>query len=468
MKIVPIQFDGDEPLYIQLYNHIKEQIINGTLQNEQKLPSIRKLAIELSINSATVVNAYKQLEKFNYIVSKKGSGFYVQFETSDNTNIILNQSETLEYDFSSALPNPSIFPTDSFKNCINSVIERDKGFAFSSQETNGYIPLRKSICEYLSDYHQINTTYQNIQMVSGAQQGIDIIIKSCLHSGDYVITENPTYQGATQAFISRSVQIVTASITKNGIDLVELEKKVKVCRPKLIYIMTNFQNPTTICYDLDTKLQLLKLSEQYNFLIVEDDSMSELSYNRPFSQSLKSIDNNERVIYIKSFSKLLMSGLRIGFIIMPTNLIDKFTISKQSSDISSMGLIHRALDIFIREGAWFEHLNYIKAIYQGKYEVMLYELEKLERDFGISFFEPEGGLCFWIKLPDNITDTGFTSLCKGNGVAVLPSNLFYYRSCEEQNKFIRLSFAYNTIDEIKQGFDIIYQILMVLKNNNKY
>ena len=295
--------------------------------------------------------------------------------------------------FSSASPHPAIFPTDSFKYCLDQVIDRDKGFAFGYQEANGFMPLREVLAEYLEKTHRIHTSPSHIQIVSGAQQGIDIIAKSCLNAGDYVVTETPTYNGATDAFKSRSSRIVTVELTPFGIDLIEFEKKVNVCKPKLVYVMTKFQNPTTLCYAPHTLKQLLILAEKYNFYLVEDDSTSELSYTDRAPYSLKAFDTQDRVIYIKSFSKLLMPGLRIGFLVIPDALLDRFTKTKQMTDIASSGLIHRSLDLFFRTHKWEEHLSYMKAIYSGKYELMLSQLESLKA-LGVTFNIPNGGLCF--------------------------------------------------------------------------
>lgn len=459
LSFVPIQLDSlsNEPLYLQLFSQIKHAILSDVLSAGYKLPAIRQLAKELSVNNITVINAYKQLESSGYVTSKKGSGFYVTKPNTPEISLMTIPPTTLTQNainFSSASPHPAIFPTDSFKYCLDEVIDRDKGFAFGYQEANGFMPLREVLTEYLAKTHRILTSPSHIQIVSGAQQGIDIIAKSCLNSGDYVITETPTYNGATDAFKSRSSRIVTVELTPLGIDLIELEKKVKVCKPKLVYVMTKFQNPTTLCYALSTLKQLLYLAQMYNFYLIEDDSTSELSYIDTPPYSLKALDTHDRVIYIKSFSKLLMPGLRIGFLVIPDALLDRFTKIKQMTDIASSGLIHRSLDLFFRSHKWEEHLGYMKAIYSGKYTLMLSQLEHLKK-LGVTFTVPNGGLCFWLKLPKTLSASQLYTDCLENGLLILPSTLFYPTMHKQKDHYIRLSFAPCDAKEIIDGIAIL-------------
>ena len=463
VSFVPIQLDStsNEPLYMQLFSQIKQAILEEKLSVSFRLPPIRTLAKELKVNNVTVINAYKQLESAGYVTSKKGSGFYVSKPNTPEISLMTrpNLSSTEEViNFSSASPHPSIFPTDSFKACLNQVLDRDKGFAFGYQEANGFMPLREVLVEYLQNEHHITTTASSIQIVSGAQQGIDIIAKSCLNAGDYVVTEIPTYNGATDAFKSRGARIVPVELTPYGIDLVNLEKRVNICKPKLVYVMTKFQNPTTLSYNKETLKGLLVLAEKYDFYLVEDDSMSELSYNARPAYSLKSLDTSDRVIYIKSFSKLLMPGLRIGFLVIPECFLDRFTKTKQMTDIASSGLIHRSLDLFFRENKWNEHLSYMKAIYTSKYELMLTQLEVL-KPYGITYTSPNGGLCFWLKLPKGFSAYKLYELCLEKGLLILPSTLFYPNTHKQKDSFIRLSFAPCDGKEIVAGIHILEEVI---------
>lgn len=458
MKIVPLQFDNSstEPLYAQLFHYLKDLIIEGHLAFGEKLPPIRSFAKELGVNNVTVINAYKQLEIAGYVTSKQGSGYYIskQMDSKDPVIAAVSDANGPLIDFSSASPHPGIFPTETFKQYLIEVIDRDKGFAFGYQESNGFEPLRDVLADYLKTAYHIHTSSKLIQVVSGAQQGIDIIAKSLLHSGDTVITENPTYNGAVEAFKSRGCRIVSVKLTPEGINLIELEKKVKICKPKIVYIMSKYQNPTTICYSKQTLLGLLALAAKYNFFIVEEDSMYELNYGAQNTPCLKALDTDNRVIYLKSFSKLLMPGLRMGFLIIPCTLLSEFTKTKQTTDISSSGLMQRALELYFSKGKWEEHIHYMQEIYRGKYEYMLSRLEPLTT-YGIQFEKPDGGLCFWLRLSTHLSSEKLQAACFQAGLVILPSPVFFTHLDHLKDSYIRLSFAACSIDEIQKGMLIL-------------
>lgn len=494
MDIVTIQFDRNSniPMYIQIANSIQNLIESGDLLEEEKLPSIRKLSKDLNVNNVTIVNAYKELENLGLVTAVKGSGYYVKnIDLEKNTNAYCNENicsipndELYEYEdvklmnngqieisensinFASAIPDPSIFPIEGFKKALNTVLDRDKGFAFGYQESNGYEPLRETLSNYLFKECSIKVDADNIQIVSGAQQGIDIIGKVLLNSGDYVITENPTYPGAVAVFKSRGANVIGVPMEKDGINLEILEEKLIKYKPKLIYLMTTYQSPTTISYSKEKMKKLLHLSKKYGVYILEDDSLSALSFS-PLKNSitLKSLDTDDMVIYIKSFSKLLMPGLRIGFIISPENILTNIIKAKHTTDISSSGLIQRALQIYFENGEWQKHLNYMKKIYKSKYDVMLKELNNLKK-YNIQFTEPKGGLNFWVDLPKNIDGNKLYLECAKKDVLIVPCNLFFLDN--ENNNSIRISYAATNIEEIKIGFQIIEQCInKILTKGNK-
>ncbi|MEG0611885.1 MAG: PLP-dependent aminotransferase family protein [Clostridium sp.] len=502
MNIVSIKLDrtSTTPMYIQVAHNIESSIKSGTLNVGDKLPPIRRLASDLAVNNVTIVNAYKQLEINGYVNAIKGSGYYVAeqdilykqyttaapektpIDTEDNTTFPHSTEYTNDFklmasgqikitsntiNFASATPDPSIFPFEAFKSALNEVLDRDKGYAFGYQESNGYEPLRESLCDYFLRESNIIATPGSIQIVSGAQQGIDIIGKAILKPGDYVITENPTYTGATAVFKSRGANIIGVPIENDGINTKILEANIKLYKPKLIYVMTQFQNPTTISYSKEKRKELLVLADKYNLYIVEDDSLSGLSYdNSSKSCTLKSLDTKNRVIYIKSFSKLLMPGLRIGFLISPKPLMAELLAAKHTTDISSSGLIQRALHLYFKNGHWEEHLNYMREIYKVKFEVMVEELTKL-KIYGVNFFNPSGGLNFWVTLPKGVLASELYTECSKNDILIVPCNVFYVNKEKNMDNAIRISYAATNVEEIRQGMRLIKDCLVTLINTPK-
>ena len=415
---VSLQLDRSQstPLYQQLAGEIRNLINSGQLKEWEKLPPIRKLARELSVNNITVVHAYQELEQDGLLYSQVGRGTFVKARLHQPEPLLKSTPEGQDYyppglkvmdqgrlqipmgayNFASAIPTPELFPVADFKVILNEVLDRDGGKAFGYQEGQGYLPLRESLVEYLRE--NAIEAYENcIQIISGAQQGIDIIAKSLLKAGDFVITENPTYTGALAAFKSRGARIIPVPLEEDGVSISSLKKALAKYHPSLIYVIPNFQTPTGISYSEEKKLALLDLCQAYKVNIIEDDSFTDLSYDYP-RQPIKVLDQYGQVIYIKSFSKILMPGLRLAFLSAPEKIIPGLLTAKHSSDISTPGLIQRTFDLYLRKGLWSKHLKYMRDSYQERYHTMLKAMEAhLPQE--ISYTKPGGGLSFWLRLP---------------------------------------------------------------------
>ena len=179
---------------------------------------------------------------------------------------------------STSLPH-ELFPVDDFKEAFDEVLDREKGGAFSYMDGMGYEPLREQLCRYLESYG-IKTTVENVQVISGAQQGIDIISKVMLHYGDVVFVEKPTFYGAAGAFLSRGAKLVEVPLENDGMDMVKLEDYLKLYQPKFIYMMAYFQAPTGISYSMEKKRKLLELAEKYDTYIIEEDNFCDFHYSK--------------------------------------------------------------------------------------------------------------------------------------------------------------------------------------------
>jgi DNA-binding transcriptional MocR family regulator len=464
-KTIVLNRNSTEHLYSQLYNSIKDLIVDKKIKAHEKLPPIRKLADLLGVNNITIVKAYNLLENKNYIYKKVGSGTFVSPIKDENSLSRLGGLEEDAYDdirlmdrgqiqvrenminFASATPTPQLFPVSDFKEVLNEVLDRDKGLAFGYQESKGYFPLREYIVEYL-EFYQINTGIENIQIISGAQQGIDIISKALLKHGDTVIVESPTYTGAIATFESRGVKMIQVPITKEGIDLNKLEEYIEKYNPKLIYTMPNFQNPTGYSYSLETKKGLLELASKKGLIIIEDDYLTDLNFYTNDNVTLKSMDKNENVIYIKSFSKMFMPGLRLGLLIVPINLNNEILVAKQASDISTSSLIQRAFDLYLRKGIWKRHITYMKKNYRERFDVMVKSLERYLPE-GTTFVRPQGGINFWIGLADGFSANELYSHGISKDVAFIPGGVFYPE--EIDSNYLRLSIADVYPDDIEIG-----------------
>ncbi len=469
--------EESQHLYIQLYKSIKDMILLGQLLGEERLPPVRKMAELLSVNSVTVVKAYQLLEQEGLVYKRIGSGTFISsaiirqaqlptdVDTTAQQEDLLNQGhirlERNMINFASATPSADLFPVEDFKQVINEVLDRDKGNAFTYQESQGYYPLRCILKEYTAN-HGIKADVENIQIISGAQQGIDIIAKAFLNYGDYVIMESPSYTGAIAAFQTRGARIIDIPLEENGMDLAMLETKIKNHQPKLLYIMPNFQNPTGVSYSAEKKQRIMEICKKYKVYIIEDDYLSDLSFYSKDNSTLKSIDNMDQVIYIKSFSKIFMPGLRLGFLVIPKQIYNNLLVAKHTSDISTSGLIQRAFQLYLSKGIWRRHLAYIEASYKERFDKMVECIERyIPSD--VHYHLPKGGLNFWFKLPKNISVKALNEAALRENIAIAPGYLFFLNN--NQANYFRLSIASLKTYEIQQGMKKLAEIIKGLQLN---
>ncbi|MCT8977187.1 PLP-dependent aminotransferase family protein [Clostridium sp. CX1] len=458
--------EGEIPKYITIAKHIKKLIDGNKLEDGEKLPSIRSLAILLEVNNVTIVNAYKKLQGDGYAFQKMGSGTYAK-RKDINKSFKKEYSEVLkkiagerlkEYiDFTGETPFSNFFPVASFKDVLNEVLDRDGAEALVYQEALGYEGLRKSISEV---FWQDRVHSDDILIVSGAQQGIDIISKALINNNDTVVVEKPTYSGALSVFKWRRADILELPIEKDGVDVEKFEKLLKKNKIKCFYTMSYFQNPTGMTYSIEKKEKILRLAEIYDFYIIEDDYLSELIYDESIEyKSFKSLDKNDRVIYIKSFSKIFLPGIRIGYLIAPLKFKESIQNSKVNTDISTSSLMQRALDLYIKEGRWKEYINNLKLVYKERYILMGKYLRKYLGD-KVSFISPGGGLHFYLKI-NNSNEVDSIELfrkAKEKKVLITPGTLFY-KVPSDGREYFRIGFSQADENSMEKGVKIIGNIL---------
>jgi DNA-binding transcriptional MocR family regulator len=470
LKNIEINKNFNRALYLQLYDELKKLIIEGILLSEYKLPSIRAMSDNLKVNNITIVSSYKKLENEGYVYKKSGSGTYVSsnFKNSNEnlykqpyhfnlnyTNQNMDNDEVIN--FANLIPELSKFPVEKFKLVLNEVLDKDKGYAFSYQSSSGLNSIKVSINNNLIIPRNIECSIKNIQIISGAQQGIDIISKALLNQGDYIVTENPSYSSAVEAFKNRKSNILSIEIGDNGINFNILEEYFKKYKPKIFYTIPTFHNPTGHSYSNEERKKILTLANKYSVYIIEDDYVSDLDYENKNYKALKSMDKNNRVIFIKSFSKIFMPGLRIGFMIVPENIRENILKAKHITDISTSAFIQRAIDLYIRKGFWEDHFEYMYKVYKKKYYKMLKCIEKYLNS-KVDYYIPGGGLSIMLRLPKGYSVNELLTKLLKRGVAILPGTAFY-NDVVINHESIILSFAFVHEDKIEEGIKIISKVI---------
>lgn len=459
-------YKGDIPKYLQISRHIKRLIDSNDVKDGEKLPSIRELSKQLNVNNDTIINAYKRLQAEGYAVLKLGSGTYAKkreiirsFKKDySDTFKRLSAEELKKYvDFTGENACSDFFPVSSFKDVLNEVLDRDGAEALAYQEMLGFTGLRDSINKY---FWNEKLNIDNILIVSGAQQGIDIVSKAMININDNVVIERPTYSGALSVFKGRRANIFEIDMEEDGADLNSLVSILKKNKIKCFYLMSYFQNPTGASYRLEKKKEILRLAEEYDFYIIEDDYLSELIYDSSIDYiSFKALDTNDRVIYIKSFSKIFLPGIRIGYLICPDIFKEQIQSSKVDTDIATSSLMQRALQLYIEKGFWREYINNLNIVYNERYSIMKKYIEEILED-KVNFSCPGGGLNFYLKIRDFIEKDSVTLFyeCGEKGVLITPGVLFY-KNIKEGELYFRLGFSKVTEEETRKGLNIIKEIL---------
>ena len=434
--MLDISLKSGEKIYIQIYYKLKEMIENGELKG--KIFSIRELAKKFRVSHSSVIKAYEKLEENGYIYLRGGSGAYVNYniekkfypEDHMENEIFKYGYFSSEYriDFSTASPSADFLPVEELKKSIKKQLKKEG----------------------------IDVEIKNIQIVSGAQQGIDIISKVMITSGDIVVTEDPVYKGAIVSFKNNGAKVEKVQLKKDGIDLKELEKILKREKIRFLYTASTYQNPTGISMSESKRKELLKLAEKYDFYIIEDDCSSDIYFSDERIKSIKSFDKNNRVIYIKSYSKVFMPGFRLGFIIVPEKIATSVLGGKYSSDISNSGLNQRVFQYFLEEGIWEKHIERSRKEFKRKQLYMYNRLKKIEN---LKLNKPKGGMNLWVELPYEITGEAVYMKLLRRGVGILPGVVF----SEKAYNYIRLSFAQCTEEEIDEGIKILETVIDELR-----
>ncbi|MGL4652076.1 PLP-dependent aminotransferase family protein [Cetobacterium sp.] len=442
------KIENNKFIYIPLYTFLKEKIERKELKN--KLPSIRKISNFLNISPNTVAKAYSELEKINYVQSFKGSGFFINsnflFEKKEKNFILENDdfynvNHSLKIDFINSTPNFSFLPISDIKYAINHILDRDKELALINEGPLGNMELRVAINLSLKNLN-ISTEIDNIHILSGAQQGIDLISKTLAFSKDNIAIESPTYLGAIKSFKSQDFTIIKINIEKDGLNIFELEKILLKTRIKFIYLMANFQTPTGINLSLKKRKKLLYLADKFDFFIIEDDSSSDLYYSELPPLPLKSLDKNDRVIYVKSFSKIFMPGFRLGFIIVPKLLLPSFLNNKFLSDTNTSSLYQKSFALLLNDGSIEKHMNSCRKQLNSIQNIIIEELLKISN---IKFFIPSGGCSLWIELPKNVSSKSVYNKLLRENIGIVPGIDYGF------DNFIKLNFSRIEKKDIPEG-----------------
>ena len=358
--------------------------------------------------------------------------------------------------FAGGLPDPGLFPVEAYRAAADRVLEQAGKQALQYSETEGLHALREVlVTQLLAEGIDCPAGVDNVILTTGSQQALDLIGRLLIDPGDTVIIEAPSYLGALQAFNARQPQYAMVDMDADGLRIDLLEETLANLKregrtPKYLYTIPNFQNPAGVTLSLERRKALLEIAEREDFLIVEDDPYGRLRFRGEHLPSLKQLDRNERVITLRTFSKTLSPGLRTGYVVGPSTLLRKLVILKQAADLCSPALAHYIILDMIASGALETYVQRVTGAYREKASIMEGALQKHLGNSAVRWNEPEGGMFFWVQLPEGM-DSGELLLQAINaGVAYVKGTAFYPDGKGGQNA-MRLNFSQPTCEQIETG-----------------
>lgn len=358
--------------------------------------------------------------------------------------------------FAGGDPDPSFFPVDVLMDFEHNDAVKNNEFLFQYGISEGDNVLKEEIIKYMADMG-VGTSIDGLLITSGAQQAIDLTAKLFIDEGDTIIVENPSYMGAINAFNVFGPKYVGIQTDEDGMNMEHLEEVlINGCKPKFLYTIPDFQNPTGITMSLSKRKRLLELAEEYDFVILEDNPYYKLRFDGHDIPTIKSLDSNGRVVYLGSFSKAVCPGLRIGWVCGDEDLISKYVIVKQSTDINTNELSQLQVASFLKNVNLDDYLSKLNQGYKLKKDAMLNALEK-NMPADVSFTRPDGGLFVWVTLPESIDSYDLMNKCLEKKLAIIPGARFYVSDVKTNT--IRLSFATMSVDEIRKGVEILSQLI---------
>jgi 2-aminoadipate transaminase len=358
--------------------------------------------------------------------------------------------------FAGGLPAPDVFPVEQFREACNYVLDHCGPQALQYSTTEGYRPLREMIARHTARY-TIDISADNILITSGSQQALDFIGRLFLNRGDYIVVESPTYVGALQAWNAYGAQYIPVRADEDGMVVDELEAALRI-GPKFIYILPNFQNPSGSTLSLERRLKLVELADRYGVPIIEDDPYGQLRYEGEHIPSIVSLDSEYRgsngchysgnVIYISTFSKLLAPGLRLAWVIAPSEVIRKLVMTKQAADLHTSSFNQYVAYEVAKGGLLDEHVKLIRAVYKERRDVMFEMMEEMFPQ-GVTWSKPKGGMFLWGVLPEGMDATEVLKRAVERKVAFVPGAAFHPRGGGENT--MRINFSYSSPDTIREG-----------------
>jgi len=363
--------------------------------------------------------------------------------------------------FAGGLPAPELFPVEEMKQVAITVLDEAGAEALQYSTTEGFMPLRKQIAIRMKNKFDVDTTYENIQIISGSQQGLDLSGKLFIDEGDVVLCESPTYLAAISAFNAYGPRFIAVPTDDDGMIMEELEKIMEnTPNIKLIYVIPDFQNPTGRTWSMERRKKFMSVINKYEIPVIEDNPYGELRFEGERLPALKTFDTKGLIIFFSTFSKIFCPGLRIGWIVADKKFLEKYVLVKQGTDLHTSTMSQREISKYIERYDLDANVEKIIQVYKGRRDIML---ATMKREFPVSvkYTHPQGGLFLWVELPLYIKARELLLRCLEDNVAFVPGDSFFPNGGVENT--LRLNYSNMSEERIIEG---IKRLAKVIKEYN--
>ena len=367
--------------------------------------------------------------------------------------------------FAGGFPDSAMFDVEGIREASARALTEEPGAALQYGATEGYNPLREQLAAFMASKGVKGLNPEGLIVTTGCQQALDLVAKTLLNPGDVALVEAPTFLATIQCFRLYGPQVLGVPIDEHGVQVDQLEAMMVQHRPKLVYLVPTFGNPSGAMLSLERRLQVLKLAVKYQTVLVEDDPYGDLYFGDAPPPSLLALTDQvpgsrEWLVHCGSLSKVLSPGLRVGWMIAPPALLARATMCKQFSDAHTSTFAQATAAQYLKAGRMPDTLNTVRRVYAERASTMGEALSK-ELGSALRFTQPLGGLFFWANLTGaNGQETDGSALAKRaieKGVAFVPGAPFYANNPD--TSAIRLSFATADVDKIKEGISRLGQSL---------
>ncbi len=396
---------------------------------------------------------YKELIRMEFKIARR----MANIKASEIREILKVTERPEIISFAGGLPAPELFPVDEIKEVNRLVLEESGAKALQYSTTEGYKPLREWISNRMNNRLGTNFDCDNILIVHGSQQALDLTGKVFLDEGDVVLCESPTYLAAISAFRAYGCDFIEIPTDEHGMVMSELRRQLEMCKKaKLIYAIPDFQNPTGRTWSLERRKQLAEISAEYGIAVVEDNPYGELRFEGDSLNSVKSFDSTGNVLCTGTFSKIFCPGYRIGWIAGDKDVIRKYVLVKQGTDLQCNTIAQMEISKYLELYDIDEHIERIREVYRKRRDLAI---ETMANVFPkeVVFTKPQGGLFAWVELPAHINARDVLEKSLEKNVAFVPGGSFFPNGGRE-NTF-RINFSNMPEDRIVEGLTLLGDVL---------